>query len=117
MVIVQIALVNDKLVLARLKSGSDNLMVTTRLCCGYDVQRMQQTFLVSTLWCDIRRQYEAKITGMRQVSAARISGSTNHKSSNIVDVCNTSLQWPTKVLPVLKLITKGLKFMHPMLVT
>ena len=41
--------------------------------------------LVSTLWCDVCRQYEAKITGMRNFSDAWITGSTNHKSSNIVD--------------------------------
>ena len=41
--------------------------------------------LVSTLWCDVCRQYEAKITGMRNFSLAWITGSTNHKTSNILD--------------------------------
>ena len=41
--------------------------------------------LVSTLWCDVCRQYKARITGMRNFSASWIAGSTNHRSSSIVD--------------------------------
>ena len=41
--------------------------------------------LVSTLWCDVCRQHEARITGMSNFSASWITGSTNHRTSSIVD--------------------------------
>ena len=41
--------------------------------------------LVSTLWCEVCRRYKDKIQGMRNYSGAWVPGSTNHKTSNLVD--------------------------------
>ena len=41
--------------------------------------------LVETLWCHSCRKYERHITGMKNFSRAWIEGSTNQKTSNVVD--------------------------------
>ena len=41
--------------------------------------------LVATLWCDVCRKNEDRIRGMRNFSRVWVSGSTYHKTSNIVD--------------------------------
>ena len=41
--------------------------------------------LIDTLWCDVCRTYQTKIQYKRNFSAIWVTGSTNHKSSNIVD--------------------------------
>ena len=41
--------------------------------------------LVSTLWCKICRRYKDRLNGMRNYSGAWISGSTNHKTSNVIN--------------------------------
>ena len=41
--------------------------------------------LVATLWCELFRQHEDRIRSMRNFSAAWVTGSTNHRASNILD--------------------------------
>ena len=41
--------------------------------------------LVSTLWCEVCRKYERRIDSKKNFSRAWIDGSTNHKTSNVVD--------------------------------
>ena len=50
----------------------------------YDVDKADRS-LVATLWCEVCRTYKEKICFMRNFSGVWVSGSTNHKSSNIVD--------------------------------
>ena len=40
---------------------------------------------MSTLWCEVCRKYKDKIEGMRNYTGVWVAGSTNHKTSNIVD--------------------------------
>ena len=49
----------------------------------------QDKSLVSTLWCAVCGQYETRICGLKNVSRAWISGSSNHKTSNITDDANS----------------------------
>ena len=51
----------------------------------------QEKSLVSTLWCAVCGQYETRICGLKNFSRARISGSSNHKTSNITDHANSEL--------------------------
>ena len=41
--------------------------------------------VVEVLWCEACRKYEDRITSMKNFSKAWISGSSNQKTSNIVD--------------------------------
>ena len=41
--------------------------------------------LVENLWCHACRKYESAITGLKNFSNAWIKGSTNQKTSNVVD--------------------------------
>ena len=41
------------------------------------------------LWCDARRKHERSITGMKNFSRVWLEGSSNHKTSNIVDHANS----------------------------
>ena len=41
--------------------------------------------LVATLWCEVCRKYERRIDSKKNFSRAWIDGSTNHKTSNVVD--------------------------------
>ena len=41
--------------------------------------------LVEKLWCHACRKYESSITGMKNFSSTWIKGSTNQKTSNVVD--------------------------------
>jgi len=41
--------------------------------------------LVSTLWCEVCRKYERRIESKKNFSRAWITGSTNHKTSNVTD--------------------------------
>ena len=59
---------------------SDYQSVLWLRCTKDDTDRS----LVST-WCDVCRQYKAKITGMRNFSSCWITGSANHRTSSIVD--------------------------------
>lgn len=45
----------------------------------------QDKSLVSTLWCETCRKYEKRIDSLKNFSRAWIDGSTNHKTSNIMD--------------------------------
>ena len=56
----------------------------TLLWLRYDVDAANRS-LVNTLWCEVCRTYQAKIQFKRNFSAVWVTGSTNHKSSNIVD--------------------------------
>jgi len=50
------------------------------------------------LWCAVCKQYESRIEGLKNFSRAWIDGSTNHKTSNIVDTLqaiSTREQWRT----------------------
>lgn len=53
--------------------------------------------LVGLLWCDACRKHERSITGMKNFSRAWIEGSTNHKTSNIVDHANSDQHRAAKV--------------------
>ena len=50
----------------------------------FDKDKLDKS-LVGLLWCDACRTHESKITGMKNFSRAWITGSSNHKNSNIVD--------------------------------
>ena len=41
--------------------------------------------VVETLWCDVCRRFEDRIRGMCNFSPAWLAGSTNHKTSNVLD--------------------------------
>ena len=41
--------------------------------------------LVSTLWCAVCKQYESRLESLKNFSRAWIDGSTNQKTSNIID--------------------------------
>ena len=41
--------------------------------------------VVSTLWCEVCRQYENKICSFKNFSKSWIEGSGNHRTSNVVD--------------------------------
>ena len=41
--------------------------------------------LVQILWCDACRNHEKRLTGLRNFSRVWITGSNNHKTSNIID--------------------------------
>jgi len=41
--------------------------------------------LVATLYCEVCRQFKDCIQGMRNFSPAWLTGSTNHRTSNILD--------------------------------
>ena len=45
---------------------------------------MQQSY-VESLWCETCRQFQDKIRGTKNFSAAWITGSTNQKLSNVLD--------------------------------
>ena len=45
--------------------------------------------LVDVLWCDACRKHERSITGMKNFSRSWLEGSSNHKTSNIVDHSNS----------------------------
>ena len=49
-----------------------------------DVSQEDKT-VVEELWCEACRKYEDRITGMKHFTRAWISGSSNQKTSNIVD--------------------------------
>ena len=46
--------------------------------------------VIDTLWCHTCRTSEAKIIGMKNYSRVWISGSTNHKTSCVVDHANSN---------------------------
>ena len=56
----------------------------TLLWLRYDVDAANRS-LVNTLRCEVCRTYQAKIQFKRNFSAVWMTGSTNHKRSNIVD--------------------------------
>ena len=41
--------------------------------------------LVATLYCKVCRQFEDRIRGMRNFSSAWVTGTTNHRTSNVLD--------------------------------
>ena len=41
--------------------------------------------IVESLWCGVCREYKTRIRGMKNFSKSWIDGSTNHKTSNILD--------------------------------
>ena len=45
----------------------------------------QDRNFVSTLWWDVCRRHKEKLQGMRNYTDIWVSGSTNHKTSNIAD--------------------------------
>ena len=45
----------------------------------------KQQKYVESLWCETCRRFEDKIRGTKNFSAAWITGSTNHKLSNVLD--------------------------------
>ena len=54
----------------------------TWLRCDVDTQKKS---FVSTLWCHVCRKYEERICCSKNFSRAWIEGSSNHKTSNILD--------------------------------
>ena len=56
----------------------------TLLWLRYDVDAANKS-LVDTLWCEVCRTYQTKIQFKRNFSAVWVTGSANHRSSNIVD--------------------------------
>ena len=58
----------------------------TWLCC--DTDKSNPT-VVDKLWCNVCRTNEAKIIGMKNYSSVWINGSTNHKTSCVVDHANS----------------------------
>ena len=52
------------------------------LCC--DVDEGDKS-LVGLLWCSVCRRFEERIRGVKNFSNVWITGSTNHKSSNVLD--------------------------------
>ena len=54
----------------------------TWLHCDTD---MSNPAVIDTLWCHACRRNEAKIIGMKNYSGVWISGSTNHKTSCVID--------------------------------
>ena len=56
----------------------------TLLWLRYDVDTANRS-LVDTLWCEVCRTYQARIRYKRYFSALWVTGSTNHKSSNIAN--------------------------------
>ncbi len=55
----------------------------------YDVDKADRS-LVDTLYCEVCRTYKDKIRFIRNFSGVWVTGSTNHKSSNIVDHGNSA---------------------------
>ena len=49
-----------------------------------DISKEDKT-VVETLWCEVCKKHEGKITGMKNFSRAWITGSSNQKTSNIVN--------------------------------
>ena len=47
--------------------------------------RSQDRSLVDLLWCDVCRKYEDSIRGMKNFQAAWTAGSTNQRTSNVLD--------------------------------
>ena len=41
--------------------------------------------LVATFYCKVCRQFEDRIRGMRNFSSAWVTGTTNHRTSNVLD--------------------------------
>lgn len=62
--------------------------------------------LVLELFCNVCRQYESKINGMRNYSAAWVNGSSNHKTSNILDHAKSE-QHATAMLQERRAIAKA----------
>ena len=56
----------------------------TLLWLRYDLDASNRS-LVNTLWCKVCRTYQTRIRFKRNFSAVWVTGSTNHKSSNITD--------------------------------
>jgi len=52
------------------------------LCCSMD---HSDKSLMSTLWCEVCHKYERRIESKKNFSRAWITGSINHKTSNITD--------------------------------
>ena len=59
----------------------------TWLWCDMD---QNNPTVVDTLWCNACRMNKAKIIGMKNYSSAWINGSTNHKTSCVVDHANSN---------------------------
>ena len=59
-----------------------SVTVVTRLRCTTDEH---DPLLVDTLTCAVCTRLEANIRGLKSFSSAWISGSNNHRTSNIVD--------------------------------
>ena len=60
----------------------EELQTLTWLRCDKDhADRM----LVSSLWCQVCRDYENRIVGRRNFSQAWITGSSNQRTSNVTD--------------------------------
>ena len=69
----------------RAKSGSVNSIASTSLLwlrCDKDEANRS---LVATLYCKVCRQFEDRIRGMRNFSSAWVTGTTNHRTSNVLD--------------------------------
>ena len=52
------------------------------LHCDKDVANWS---LLATLYCEVCRRFEDRVQGMRNFSSAWLTGSTNHKTSNVLD--------------------------------
>lgn len=56
------------------------------LCCDLEPGRKTH---VATLYCSACRKFKGRILGLKNFSMAWIAGSTNHKTSNVVDHANS----------------------------
>ena len=69
----------------------------TWLCCDVDERDRS---LVGLLWCAVCRRFEERIRGVNNFSNVWVTGSTNHKSSNVLDHGRNLifvLLWPRRI--------------------
>ena len=66
--------------------NSEFEMLTWLRC---DKDRGDRT-LVSVLWCDVCRRYESKITGQKNFCKTWLDGSSNHRTSSLLDHAKSS---------------------------
>lgn len=53
-----------------------------------DIDKSDKT-LADTLWCEACRKHEEKLRGMKNYSSTWVKGSTNHKTSSVLDHANS----------------------------
>ena len=69
--------------------------------------------VVDTLWCQVCRKYEERLQGMKNYSTIWITGSTNHKTSNVIDHSNSD-QHKAAMIQVRKAANEPIKMYSPL---